>query len=44
MSVPFLNFTCSGAEFFFQFKYGFNLLTINVSRTFDDCSNSYVGL
>jgi hypothetical protein len=42
--VLILNWNCSGAKNLFKCICWFNLLNINVSRTFDHDSNSDIGL
>jgi len=44
MLVPFLNLNSSGAKILFDWKCWFNLLNLNVSRTFDNKSNGDTGL
>jgi hypothetical protein len=44
MLVPFLNLNSSGAKILFDCKCCFNLLNLNVSRTFDNESNGDTGL
>ena len=44
MLVPFLNCNYSGAKILFNCICWFNLLNMNVSRTFDNDSNSDIGL
>lgn len=44
MLVPFLNLNSSGAKILFDCKCWFNLLNLNVSRTFDNESNGDTGL
>jgi hypothetical protein len=44
MWVPFLNLNSSGAKILFDCKCWFNLLNLNVSRTFDNERNGDTGL